>query len=333
MGLEHAVGQFTAFLAASGEYRGTTARCYCTDLRQFVSFARRIGVLFASDVTSVHVEAFKESLASLRLTTISRKLAAVSAFFDWLWRKGVVGSNLAAPVKRPRKRTADTKWVTPEDAVALLAACRDDRERAIIATYLRAALRSSELVNLRLGDLDLLRNEMHITGKGGCRRTIPILSDLRPYLVRWLSVRGECDHDFVFTTRSGRPLRQKACWRLLRRLAKAAGCTHKGYTIHSLRHGAATQMYEAGVDIGTIARFLRHSDLSTVSRYVHAGTETLRRQIEAKNDETTLCSAASASPPNGRHCLSCARSCLSSGLLAAGSRSGIGSLYAGALKR
>ncbi len=273
---------FLDYMARASSYSPSTVRAYSIDLAQFLRFAQRNGVHHTGQVDARLVELFKDSLAHLKPTTVCRKLAAVSAFFDWLWRHGHVASNPVGPVKRPKKRAAETKWVTPEDAVALLAACRDDRERAIIATFLRAALRCSELINLRLRDVDLVRNELHITGKGGVRRTVPILSDLRPYLVRWLAARGELDHDFVFTTRTGRPLYHKACWRLFRRLLKKAGLEHKGYTVHSLRHGAATQMYEAGVDIGVIARFLRHADLSTVSRYVHASAEAVRRQVEDK---------------------------------------------------
>ncbi|MBC7286835.1 MAG: tyrosine-type recombinase/integrase [Armatimonadetes bacterium] len=213
--LRECVAHFCRLLTASAEYARATARAYSTDLRQFVEFAETHGqATWVTDITPATVEAFKDSLARLKPTTVCRKLAAVSEFFDWLCRQRLVSSNPVAPVKRPKKRSAETVWVTPEDAIALLAACRDDRERAIIATFLRAALRYSELMNLRLQDVDLIRDELHVPGKGGIRRTLPILSDLRPYLVRWLSVRGELDHDFLFTTRTGRPLYRKACWRL-----------------------------------------------------------------------------------------------------------------------
>jgi len=235
-----------------------------------------------ADVTTQLTQSYRESICHLRPATVSRKLSALSAFFNWLWLRGEVSSNPVSAVKRPRRKQEETKWVTAEDSVALLAACRDDRERAIFATYLRAALRYSELIGLRLHDVDLVRNELSVVGKGNVRRSVPILSDLRSHLVRWMAARPEAPHEFLFTTRTGKPLYEKACWRLFRRLVKRAGLEHKGYTVHSLRHGAASQMYEAGVDLGTIARFLRHADMSTVGRYVHAGTEVVRREVEGK---------------------------------------------------
>jgi site-specific recombinase XerD len=281
--LPKAVAEFLRYLGSSAEYSPSTVRAYGIDLHQFAAYiVPCFPKLSLPDITPAIVQRFRESIAHLKPTTVSRKLAALSTFFNWLWLRGEVSANPVAALKRPRKRPDETTWVTAEDAVALMAACRGDRERAILATYMRAALRYTELIRLRLADIDLLRDEMHVVGKGNLRRTVPILSDLRPYIVRWLAVRPDRDHNYLFTTRTGGPLYDKACWRLFRRLLKRAGLEHKGYTVHSLRHGAATQMYEAGVDLATIARFLRHSDTSTVGRYVHATTQAVRREVEAK---------------------------------------------------
>jgi len=278
---------FAAAVEVLEEYSAHTEKAYRCDLMQFVAYLSGThpdrGV---RDVTPAVVQLYKETIAERKPATVTRKLSALSTFFDWLWIRGEVEANPVSAVKRPRKRHEETKWVTPEDSIALLAACRNDRERAILATYIRAALRYSELMHIQLSDVDLVRDEMSVAGKGNIRRALPILSDLRPYLVRWLAARPEVDHDYVFTTRTGHPLYQKACWRLFRSLLKRAGLEHKGYTVHSLRHGAATQMYEAGVDTPTIARFLRHSDMSTVARYIHLGTATVRRELEEKLGST-----------------------------------------------
>lgn len=269
---------FLHYLKRSTEYSPLTVKSYGCDLRQFAQcLAAYFPDCSLSDIEPAQVQKYRQTIAHVTPATVARKLSALSTFFDWLWLHGEIEANPVTAIKRPRTKNKETKWVTPEDAVALLSACRDDRERAIFATYLRAALRYSELMNLRLDDIDLIRDEMSVLGKGRVRRKIPILSDLRPYLVRWLTVRPDGDHDYVFTSRTGYPLYEKACWRLFRSLLERAGLKDRGYTVHSLRHGAATQMYEAGVDLGTIARFLRHEDATTVNRYVHAGTAVARR--------------------------------------------------------
>lgn len=97
--------------------------------------------------------------------------------------------------------------------------CRDDRERAIVATLWYSGLRHGELRDLELGDIDLSREEITVTGKGGFRASVPILSPLKPFLIRWLEQRPNTEHSFVFVTRTGQPLYPKAVWRLVKRLA------------------------------------------------------------------------------------------------------------------
>ena len=176
--LRAAVQAFAAHLRCSSEYSSSTAKAYSIDVAQFLEYLEEsFPDCWPEQVTPAIAQAYRERLAALKPATISRKLSALSAFLDWLWRHGEVAANPVTAVRRPRRKESETKWVTAEDSVALLAACRDDRERAIFATYLRAALRYSELMALRLVDVDLGRNELRVVGKGrlrrGCRSWTP----------------------------------------------------------------------------------------------------------------------------------------------------------------
>lgn len=271
------------FLGASGRASASTVRSYEVDLRQFAEHLDSRGhSMDPREVTPQDVVRFRDANHEWSSATVRRKLAAISSFFNWVVEHGHADTNPAGSVRRPDGGSDETVFVTPDDALAMLLQCRDDRERAIFMTFWRAGLRYGELRGLRLTELDLSRNELRVTGKGGHVAAVPILSDLRPYLVRWLEVRPDANHDHLFTSRTGAPMYDKCGRRLLARLIRHAGLEHKGYTPHSLRHGCATELYESGVDLGTVARFLRHRDLSTVSRYVHATTGRVRREIEDK---------------------------------------------------
>ncbi|MGD9498449.1 MAG: tyrosine-type recombinase/integrase [Armatimonadota bacterium] len=269
------------FLAAAGRAADATVRSYQCDLRQFVEHLRAQGrTLALGDVTPTDIVRFRDSNPRWKPATVRRKLAALSSWFDWLVEHGDLEANPATAVSGPDLRAQQTSYVTADDAVAMLLACRNDRERAIFMTFWRAGLRYGELRDLRLDDLDLSRNELRVRGKGGHVAAVPVLSDLRPYLVRWLEARPEVAHDYLFTSRTGAPMYDTCARRLFTRLIRHAGLAGKRYTPHSLRHGCATALYEAGVDIGTVARFLRHRDLTTVNRYVHASTGRIRYEIE-----------------------------------------------------
>lgn len=290
--LAHRADRWLRFLSASGRAAASTVRSYECDLRQFIEHLQADGHgMEAAEVAPQDVVSFRDSNPDWSPATVRRKLAAISSLFDWLVEHGHVEANPAASVRRPEASGDETVYVTPDDAVAMLLQCRDDRERAIFMTFWRAGLRYGELRSLRVSDVDLSRNELRVTGKGGHVAAVPILSDLRPYLVRWLEARPEVDHDYLFTSRTGAPMYDKCGRRRLTRLIKHAGLEGKGYTPHSLRHGCATQLYESGVDLGTVARFLRHRDMSTVNRYVHASTGRVRREIEDRlgsHDADTL---------------------------------------------
>lgn len=281
--LEQLQTAWLELIGEAGRAAATTVRCYETDLRQFRDFlAERGHSTNVADVEPSDVAAFRDSNLDWKPSTVKRKLAALARFFDWALEHGLVQSNPVAPIGRPESHAEETRFVTPEDALAMLLQCRDDRERAIFMTFWRAGLRYQELQHLKVEDVDLSRNEIRVEGKGGHIARVPILSDLRPYLVRWMEARPGVGHDYFFTTRTGRPMYNKCARRLLTRLIKHAGLEHKGYTPHSLRHGCATVLYEAGVYLGTVAQFLRHRDMSTVGRYVHASTGRIRREIEDK---------------------------------------------------
>lgn len=282
-GIKELAQHWLRLLENSGRAAESTVRSYEVDLGQFVSFLEKQDhSLRPVEIAPMHVVRFRDSKPDWKPATVKRKLCALKSFFEWLVEHGHVETNPAASVARPQSTKSETNYVTGDEALSMLLQCRDDRERAIFMTFWRAALRYSELQDLRIGDVDLSRNELRVKGKGGHVATVPILSDLRPYLVRWLQVRPDVDHDYLFTSRTGAPMYDKCARRLIQRLIDHAGLSEKGYTPHSLRHGCATELYEAGVDLGTVARFLRHRDMSTVNRYVHGSTDRIRREIEDK---------------------------------------------------
>jgi site-specific recombinase XerC len=158
IGLRAAATVFLLHLHSSAEYSSATAKAYGGDPAQFAAWLERTSPRTPPNRISFPlIQRYAEALAGLKPATIRRKLSALSAFFNWLGCGGEVRASPVAAVKRPRRKQKETTWVTAEDSVALLAVCRDDRERAIFATCFRAALRCSGLMGLRLVDVDLAR--------------------------------------------------------------------------------------------------------------------------------------------------------------------------------
>jgi site-specific recombinase XerD len=158
----------------------------------------------------------------------------------------------------------------------LLAALPDNRYRTLIRTTYACGLRLSEVVRLRVADVDSSRGVLVIRqGKGRKDRLVPLspalLAELRAY---WRRYRPA---DWLFPgQRRGRHLHPAALQRTFARLVRPLGF-RKGVSLHTLRHSYATHLLEAGVDVVTLQRLLGHRHLSTTARYLHVSAQDLRR--------------------------------------------------------
>jgi len=147
------------------------------------------------------------------------------------------------------------------------------RDQAMLELLYATGIRVSELVSLRIHQVDLEGNYLTVQGKGGKVRVVPFGRWAREKLLRYLRevrpkfLRGRAS-PLLFLTRSGKALTRQAFWKLIRRYALAAGIEKK-VTPHTLRHSFATHLLEGGADLRSVQSMLGHSDISTTQIYTH----------------------------------------------------------------
>jgi integrase/recombinase XerC len=265
------VQEIERFLASPALSDGTR-RAYRTDVEQFARWlrARRLGL------TDVDVRVLTDYAAELgcgrpRLApaTIGRKLSAVRSLLRSARGAGAVPDATLAPRRRRRLPVAPK----PAEVDVLLDELAGDgalalRNRALVELVYSAGLRSAEAVGLDLQDVDFEQELVHVRGKGGRERTVPLgeeagyrlslyLRDGRPELARGAE-------NAVFLSARGRRLDTST----LRRLTPNP---------HKLRHAFATHLLEGGADLRVIQQLLGHSSLSTTQVYSHVDGRRLRR--------------------------------------------------------
>jgi integrase/recombinase XerD len=175
--------------------------------------------------------------------------------------------------KRPRRLPP---VLSPDEVAALLDAAPPGRDRALLQTAYACGVRISELLHLRVSDIDSARMAVVVrAGKGGKDRLVPLsvrlLGDLRAF---W---RGHRSPTWLFPGgAAGRPLTESTVQRMFQRVRRRAGLT-KAATVHTLRHSFATHLLEAGVDVITLQRLLGHQALSTTALYLHVSRRHLER--------------------------------------------------------
>jgi site-specific recombinase XerD len=251
----------------------STRRAYRGDVEEFGRWLSRRG-LRVRDVDVRVLTDYASDLGSARPrklapATIARKLAAVRSFLRFTLGPANVPDGALGP-RRPRRLPDTPKAVEVE---AALDALDGDgplalRNQALVELVYSAGLRSAEAVGLELADVDFDREQLHVRGKGGKERVVPLGEEAALLLARYL-------HE-------ARP-------RLARRAENAVFLSARGNRLdtstvrrvfahpHRLRHAFATHLLEGGADLRTIQELLGHSSLSTTQLYSHVDGKRLRR--------------------------------------------------------
>jgi len=260
------------FLASPG-LAEATRRAYRSDLADFARWLREQGLgLDELDVRALaaYTAELGRARRGLAPTTIARRLAAVRSLVRHALGPDRVPEAALAP-RRPR-RLPETPTLAEVERLVSTAGSGEDalalRNTALVELVYSCGLRSAEAVGLDLADLDLDRERVHVRGKGGKERLVPLGEEAAWRLGHWLRdgrpslARGACDALFISTR--GRRLETST----LRRLVPNP---------HRLRHAYATHLLEGGADLRTIQELLGHASLSTTQIYSHVDARRLRR--------------------------------------------------------
>jgi site-specific recombinase XerD len=255
-----------------GGLSGATRRAYASDLRSFAGWLGERGLELEDvdvRVLADWVTALGSGRRRLAPATISRRLAAVRACLAFTYGRSRVPEASLAP-RRPRRLPDAPRASEVADLLELAEGSEPLalRNRALLELLYSAGLRSAEAVGLDLADVDFEREAVHVRGKGGKERLVPLGEEAAHHLSRYLRegrpalARGAADA--VFVSVRGRRLDTSTVRRVVR-------------NPHRLRHAFATHLLEGGADLRTIQELLGHSSLSTTQVYSHVDARRLRR--------------------------------------------------------
>jgi len=257
---------------AHGGLSEATQRAYGADLRAFSAWLAERRLTLAdvdARVLSDWVGALGTGRQRLAPTSIARRLAAVRSCLRYTFGPASVPDAQLSPSRS--RRLPDAPKHAEIDAI--LEVVEGDaplalRNRALLELLYSAGLRSAEAVSLDLGDVDFERELVHVRGKGGKERVVPLGEEAAAQLARYLQLgRPELAagaNDAIFLSVRGRRLDTSTVRRLLR---------HP----HRLRHAFATHLLEGGADLRVIQELLGHASLSTTQIYSHVDARRLRR--------------------------------------------------------
>ncbi len=292
-----------------------TVQEYLLDLRTFFRYllARERDIDFDSDafyeldVSSVglehlgklHTEDFYDFLFFLnqqrgnQWSARSRKLSAIRALYKYLANKRhYLEHNPTVDIDTPKSKKTLPKVLSLDEAVSLLEAVENDkdspfrtRDYAILTLFLNCGMRVSELAGINLTDVDSGLQSMRVTGKGSKERVIYLNDACRTALSEYLLERKSNKYSTVqeralFLSRLNQRISVKTVQAMVYKYLKLAGLDGKHYSVHKLRHTAATLMYQSGnVDVRVLKDILGHEQLNTTQIYTHVSNAEMEKAM------------------------------------------------------
>jgi site-specific recombinase XerD len=244
-------------------YSKNTLRTYCTE---FHCLLRLLGSVSVSSLTKEHLQAYLLWLVKKRGYKEAHLHTAINAL-KFYFEKVEGRAKEFYDLPRPKKPLRLPHILAAEEVVGLVRATDNLKHRALLMTAYGAGLRVSELVTLKLTDIDGKRMMIFVEqSKGKKDRMVPLstllLETLRQY------VREYKPKVYLFEGEKGGPYSTRSAQEVLKEAKKRAGIYKRG-SIHSLRHSYATHLLEGGTDIRYIQSFLGHNSLKTTLRYTH----------------------------------------------------------------
>ncbi len=285
--LDVAVQQFLDHLKVERELTPATVAAYGCDLAVFARFAGARGISLATAVRAIDVLDHLAKLTDNGLTARSqaRRLVTLRQFFRFLKAERVCEVNPTEDIDLPRFGRKLPDFLSVDEVDRLLVAPdrrthRGLRDAAMLETLYATGLRVSELVRLRLRDVNFDAGYLLALGKGRKQRLVPVgevaITGIRTYVEtgRAVFTNGRA-LDTLFLTHHGRAMTRQGFWKLVGRYAAAAGI-RKRISPHKLRHSFATHLVERGADLRAVQAMLGHVDIGTTEIYTHMSRGHLR---------------------------------------------------------
>lgn len=278
--INQAIDDYIVFLTVEKGASNNTIEAYSNDVRKFAIFLEAANIHRWTEVDNLTIREYlsvmqKETLTN---TTRARNVAALKSFFRFLYMEKYTEHNLGEVLDSPRKEKTLPKYLTIEEVERLMEApdintphgCRD---KAMLELLYASGLRVTELITLKLSDINFEMAYVRCFGKGAKERIIPLgryaISALEQYIYNCRpKVENNWQTDILFLNKTGKGLSRQGFWKLIKKYGKEAGIVTE-ITPHVLRHSFATHLLSNGADLRAIQEMLGHADIATTQIYTH----------------------------------------------------------------
>ena len=224
--------------------------------------------------------------AGLTNRSAARLLSSIKRFYRFQVREGEIELDPSALLDSPKLGRSLPQSLSEGEVEALLNAPQTDlprglRDRTMLEVLYACGLRVSELIDVKLDQIDIIQGVLVVWGKGNKERMVPVGEQALHWLHRYIQsarpqlLKGNFNNSWLFITNRGKAMTRQAFWYMVKRYARQA-CIDKALSPHTLRHAFATHLLNHGADLRVVQMLLGHSDLSTTQIYTHVARARLK---------------------------------------------------------
>ena len=276
--------KFIIYLSSEKRFSEHTTKSYTTDLKQFTSFLSSEFQII-DEVNEISFQIIRTWIASLLEKGISprsvnRKISTLKTYFKFLIREGEIIENPMMKVVAPKSKKRLPVFIEEDQIASLLNEVQFEegfigqRNKLIIELFYVTGIRLSELINIKISDVDFNNQSIKVLGKRNKERIIPLSSNVINELN--LFIKYNKQNKYLFTNLDGGKLYNKLVYRLvIKYIGKISSVNKK--SPHILRHTFATHMLNNGADINAIKELLGHANLSATQFYTHNTIKKLKK--------------------------------------------------------
>ncbi|WP_353095866.1 site-specific tyrosine recombinase XerD [Tissierella praeacuta] len=283
---------YLEYIKNEKKLRNNTLEAYIRDVLQFKEYLLEHDIKEYKETNKTIIITYLMNLQKngRATSTISRNLASIRCFFQFLLNNNMVSEDPTLNLKSPKSEKKIPSVLTTEEVNILLSQPKPNnfkgsRDKAMLELLYAAGLRVSEIISLNINDLDLDLGLLNVKENDINQRVIPIGSLALEALTHYISTyrpSEDTGDEPLFINYSGSRLTRQGFWKIIKQYTKESNI-NKTITPHTLRHSFAVHLLENGADIKTVQEMLGHSDVSTTHIYSFASNDKELREVYKKS--------------------------------------------------
>ncbi len=267
--------KFLNYLHVEKGHSKNTLSAYEKDIGEFLQYLEQQSIPVRKTLGNHIMDYLLMRRNTLSIASVARKLAAIKSFYKFMVLDDVIPESPAQDIDSPKLALKLPVVLSIKEVGELIDSAKSLRDRLLLELFYATGMRVSEMVNLKVEDVDFDDGWIRILGKGMKERFVPVGKNILKLLRKYIEEKKILPSGFLFSKSNGKFMTRESIWKIVKKYSLKAGIPRK-VAPHTLRHTFATHLLENGADLRTIQELLGHSNIDTTQIYTHINRRNIK---------------------------------------------------------